>query len=119
MMNDSPFDDFVKQQFSSYNPDVPEHILENILANRKTKPKGFWVNWLNKGTIWLASLLLITGISGYYFISQQTSKEKNNIKIPDQVTNVFPSSSKNKIKNSKENKDDILNRDEQIIKNKK
>lgn len=114
-MNDSRFDEFVKRQFSNYAPDVPKHIVENIFAKRKLKPKGFWINWLNKGNILFASLLLVTGISIYYFISYQDKTEKpTNKNSIDQAAKNLPSLLN---KNIQENTKDKPNTDEPVNNN--
>ena len=74
MKNEFPFDDFIRGQFNNYTPDVPERIWKNIVAGRNTKPKGFWMNWLNAGNVFMISLILITAIMGYYFISSPQNK---------------------------------------------
>ena len=79
MKNEFPFDDFIRGQFNNYTPDVPERIWNNIVAERNTKPKGFWMNWLNAGNVLLISLILITASVGYYFIS--LPKDKLNITV--------------------------------------
>ena len=77
MKNEFPFDDFIRGQLNSYTPEVPERIWNNIVAERNTKPKGFWLNWLNAGNILLVTLILITAGVGYYFIA--SPKDKFNI----------------------------------------
>lgn len=73
MKENLPFDDFVKQQFSSYSPDVPAHIWENIRkAKRTSRPTGFWTIFTG-GKIVLIALLILTGAGGYYFISGNNS----------------------------------------------
>ena len=70
MRDQAPFDDFVKQQFKSYSPDVPAHIWENIVAKRNSRPTGFWFGRLGGGKLLLASLvLLIGGGASYYLFS--------------------------------------------------
>ena len=68
MMDQAPFDDFVKQQFKSYSPDVPGHIWENIVAKRSSRPKGFWFSRLGGGQILLASLVLLLGGGASYYL---------------------------------------------------
>ena len=78
MREDLPFDDFVNKQFSDYSPNVPAHIWENIIAKRKTKPKGFWINFLSGGNILIfTGILLIGGGASYFLISNHNSVNKN------------------------------------------
>jgi hypothetical protein len=69
MKENLPFDDFIKDQFSDYSPNVPAHILENIMAKRKSRPKGFWMNMLKGGNFFKLLLLLLVAGTGYYLIS--------------------------------------------------
>ena len=110
-MNELPFDNFVKRKFGNYTPDVPPHIAENIFAARKTKPKGFWFNWLSKGNIFV-SLLLITGAGGYYFISQPHSEKIRNKNLVHETSN-SSSSAKNGDINIQDKKEQSLKSDEQ------
>ena len=67
------FDDFVKEQFSNYSPEVPAHIWDNIVAARRTKPKGFWMNFFSGGKF-LALALMITAVGGStYFVLRNNS----------------------------------------------
>lgn len=67
-MNDNlPFDDFVKDQFSKYSPDVPERIWKNIAAKRNQKPKGFWMNMLKGNNLLMLSLLAVIAAGTCYF----------------------------------------------------
>jgi len=75
MKDNLPFDDFAKEQFSNYSPNVPEHIWENIIAKRKSKPKGFWVNMLSEGNLLILSLVLLIGGGSSYLL---LSSGKNN-----------------------------------------
>ena len=80
MREDLPFDDFVKKQFTDYSPNVPDHIWENIIAKRKSKPKGFWMNILSGGnTLVLSGILLIAGVTTFFLLSpnNNNSVDKN------------------------------------------
>lgn len=78
MREDLPFDDFVKKQFSDYSPNVPGHIWENIIAKRKSKPKGFWMNILSGGNILvLSGILLIAGVTTFFLLSPNNNNSVN------------------------------------------
>ncbi|MBL0183773.1 MAG: outer membrane beta-barrel protein [Chitinophagaceae bacterium] len=96
MSNSQQFDNYVKEQFNDYAPDVHPRIWENIAAhNERRKPVGFWYTLLNnKNKIFLAVLLLAisTGSGWWYFTKnsaspaiQQLSSEKNKPSIPQQT----------------------------------
>lgn len=80
MRENLPFDDFVKKQFSDYSPNVPAHIWENIIAKRKSKPKGFWMNMLSGGNlIILTAILLVGGGTTYFLVSSKHNPSGKNI----------------------------------------
>lgn len=80
MRENLPFDDFVKKQFNDYSPDVPAHIWENIIAKRKSKPKGFWINMLSGGKLLLlTTILLVGGGAAYLLISSNNNSANKNI----------------------------------------
>jgi hypothetical protein len=68
MRENLPFDDFVKQQFKGYSPDVPGHIWENIVAERRSRPKGFWVTMLSGRNLFLLTIVMIVGAGGSYYL---------------------------------------------------
>ena len=74
MRENLPFDDFVKKQFSDYSPDVPGHIWENIIAQRRSKPKGFWVGLLSGSNILILSLVLLVGGGASYLLLSSENK---------------------------------------------
>ena len=76
-MREKPFDEFVKGQFSGYSANVPGHIWENIIAKRKSKPKGFW-SMLRGSNLLILSLMLLIGVGTSYLI---LSSGKNNSSI--------------------------------------
>ena len=44
-MSKSALDDFFNKKLGNYNPDVPAHIWENIMAQKeKRRPVAFWLN---------------------------------------------------------------------------
>jgi hypothetical protein len=112
MKDNLPFDDFAKAQFSNYSPDVPAHIWENIIAKRKSKPKGFWANILSGGNLLILSFVLLIGGGTTYLLLSSTNKSssiKNNTTekniAADQTTQSINSSSE---KNITENKPGTL-----------
>lgn len=70
MTNNQQFDEHIREQFSSYSPDVHPRIWENIIAEReRRKPVGFWFTLFNnKGRLMLVGLLLAisTGATWVY-----------------------------------------------------
>ncbi len=59
MTNNSPFDDHIKKQFGNYQPEVPPHIWENIMAEKeKEKPAGFFFFLRNNKFIFISLVLL-------------------------------------------------------------
>ncbi len=64
------FDDFLKDSFSDYSPDVPPHIWENIAAGKKKKkPAGFW--WNERKALLIAAALLLVGGASYFLFNQK------------------------------------------------
>ena len=110
MSDNSPFDDLVKNQFAEYSPNVPAHILENIMAKTKTKPKGFWITILSAGNVLFFALLITAGVGGYYLLAP-----KNNFPAANNKNNTAKNFND---KNLKENKADateqIFSGDKQI-----
>ena len=85
MRENLPFDNFVKEQFNSYTPDVPGHIWENIAAaKRQTKPKGFWMNMFMGGNILLFAIILSVGGGAAYLL---LSPKTNNFSTEKHVAN--------------------------------
>ncbi len=81
-MREKPFDEFVKGQFSDYSANVPGHIWENIIAKRKSKPKGFWSMLSGSNLLILSLMLLIGGGTSYLILSSG----KNNTSIKNIIT---------------------------------
>jgi hypothetical protein len=74
-MSDKRFDDFFKQSFGDYSPEVPGHIWDNIAAQQKKKrPAGFWLNE-KKALLILAALLLLGG--GTYLLVAPKNDTQN------------------------------------------
>ena len=98
MINNSPFDDHIKKQFGNYRPEVPPHIWQNILAQKKErKPGGFLFNLRGKRFTLILLLLIATAGGALLFntiyknnsggkalsgdqssIAQTTIKDENN-----------------------------------------
>jgi len=73
-MSMNNFDDFLKDSFSGYSPDVPPHIWDNIAAQqKKKKPAGFWSNE-KKALLVLAALLFLGG-GAYWFFNQKENTQ--------------------------------------------
>ncbi|MBK7375948.1 MAG: hypothetical protein IPJ02_10415 [Chitinophagaceae bacterium] len=93
MNNSQQFDNYIKEQFSSYAPDVHPRIWENIAArNERRKPVGFWNS--NKTRLLLAGLFLAisTGTAWWYFnktavpVNTETASGKNSVPGNPQIT---------------------------------
>lgn len=103
MSSNLPFDDFVKKQFSDYSPDVPDRIWENIIAKRRSKPKGFWVNWLSGGNLLILSLVLLVGGGFSYYLLSKNNTDKKIVADKDvssQQKNIPPSQINNQTNNT-------------------
>lgn len=79
MRENLPFDDFVKEQFSEYSPNVPGHIWKNIIDKRKSKPKGFWVSMLSGKIVLISLIILMGGGTGWFLISSNNNSAADNI----------------------------------------
>lgn len=87
MREDLPFDDFIKDSFSDYSPNVPGHILENIMAKRKSGPKGFWISMLKGGNLLKLFLLVaVVGGTGYYLIFSSKNDSTNKSAAQNKTT---------------------------------
>jgi hypothetical protein len=103
MNSNTPFDDFVKKQFSDYSPNVPEHVWKNIIAKRRSKPKGFWINFLNVKNILILSAVLLTGGGIAYYLSSNKIENKNTIAAKnnsDSQKNISSSEKNNRTSNT-------------------
>lgn len=62
MTNHAPFDDHIKKKLANYEPDVPAHVWENILAQKdKKRPAGFWLFFQKHGMKMFWLMLLTAG----------------------------------------------------------
>lgn len=76
MSDNKQFDDFFKQSFSDYSPDVPPHIWEHIAAEKKKKRAGFF--WLTaKKPLLILAALLLAGTGA--FIAFHQKNDSHNI----------------------------------------
>lgn len=77
-MNNSPFDDHIKKQFGNYQPEVPPHIWENIMAEKKKRRPGAIVFGLSGKKIAVLLLLVIAGGIGtaVLFNNKQTNSQQ-------------------------------------------
>ncbi len=65
MNNNRQFDEYIKEQFSNFAPDVHPRIWENIIAEKdKKRPAGFWVSMFNSRNKLLLLGLIIALSSG-------------------------------------------------------
>ncbi len=66
MSDDKKLDSHLKNAFGNYSPDVPLHIWDNIMAERKKKkPVAFWMN--QKNLLGLSALLILLAAGGMVF----------------------------------------------------
>ncbi|MEP6675066.1 MAG: hypothetical protein ABJA78_07920 [Ferruginibacter sp.] len=83
-MSNQNFDDFVKNEFSTYTPDVPPHIWDNIAALRKKKKRpAFWLSFLNSRNILLLLALLTAGGGAAWWFSDHQNNTKDKITATD------------------------------------
>lgn len=74
MSDRKQFDDFFKQSFSDYSPDVPPHIWENIAAGKKKKKAAFF--WLTgKKTLLTIAAVLVAGVGGLILFNQKNQSQ--------------------------------------------
>ena len=90
MNSNRQFDDYIKEQFSNYAPDVHPRIWEKIIAEKdKKRPAGFWVSMFNNRNKLLLLGLIIALSSGgawlYYsndFRSEEITSNETKEKDP-------------------------------------
>ncbi|UAY52264.1 hypothetical protein [Ferruginibacter albus] len=80
MSNADNFDEHIRSEFSDFNPQVPRHIWDNIVAEReRRKPAGFWFNLFNnKAGMWAG--LIAAGVVGILLLAKN-----NNTSITDEL----------------------------------
>lgn len=73
-MSDKKLDEFFKESFSGYSPDVPAHIWENIAAGKKKKrPAAFWLN--NKAAVLLLAGIVLLGGGAYFAFNKKDNTQ--------------------------------------------
>lgn len=129
----SNFDDFTKKELGNYSPDVPPHIWDNIVAERKKKkpPYPFLYKLFNKQNLLLVAgiIALLTG-SFYIFNSdkktqltkndsatqQSSEKKQSEINALKKVPEDSPDNTdKNIVHNSIPSPGNVTNQDEVVI----
>ncbi len=89
MSNSQQFDEHIKEQFSSYMPDVHPRIWENIAARtERRKPVGFWFSLFNNKNKLLLLGLLIAISTGATWLYMHNGSLSANTKITDEKNNV-------------------------------
>ena len=74
MSDMTKMDEFLKESFSDYSPEVPPHIWENIAAERKKKRPGiFWLN--ERKALLILAALLLTGTGIYIALTQKNNSQ--------------------------------------------
>ena len=74
-MSKSALDDFFNKKLGNYNPDVPAHIWENIMAQKeKRRPVAFWLNPKYKKGLFFLLGILVLGTS--IFLLQHNNSTK-------------------------------------------
>jgi opacity protein-like surface antigen len=88
-MKNNLFDNFVKENFNGYKPDVPSHIWENIAAKKdRKKPFTFWITNNGKAAASLFFIIL-AGCIGYYLNTNNIAhKSVSNTPVDNKINNV-------------------------------
>jgi len=87
MMQNAPLDEHVKKRLGDYEPEVPPHIWENIMARKdKKRPFGLWLSlFQHKQRLLVAVLALV--ISGacitLFLYNKQSTKNISSIQLND------------------------------------
>ena len=95
MNNNQQFDNYIKDQFSTYLPDVHPRIWEKIAAEKdRRKPAGFLYTLLNnKNRLLFIGLLIALATGGtWYFITNPSTQVNSNTTAKQNIlrTNVQP-----------------------------
>src|SRR5882757_10582774 len=74
MNNNQRFDEHIKTQLSGLEPDVPAHVWENIIAERKKrKPVPFWASLLNSKNLLILFSILLAGLTTIWVVNKTGS----------------------------------------------
>ncbi len=73
MSESRKFDNFIKNEFSEYTPNISADIWDKIVAEReRRKPKGFWIRFVNSGAAFvLAGIVGVGAIGASYYYNTQ------------------------------------------------
>lgn len=97
-MNNAPFDEHIKDQFTGYEPPVPGHIWENIAREKdRRRPGAIW--WLGNKALLLLFITIATGASIIWYANQLKDKENIHLvkKIPGKENKLQAPSTTNTI----------------------
>ncbi|MEO7524200.1 MAG: hypothetical protein ABIT58_08905 [Ferruginibacter sp.] len=85
MTNNSPFDNQIKKQLGNYQPAVPPHIWEKIMAKKeKEKPAGFFFFLRNNKFIFIALAFLLIVVGGLLLNKTYNASRKTNLASSNQ-----------------------------------
>ena len=92
MNNNRHFDEYIKEQFGNYTPDVPPHIWEKIIAEKDRKrPVGFWVSMLsNRNKLLLLGLIIALSSGGAWLYYGKFSASKENTSVVADTKKIMP-----------------------------
>lgn len=82
MSGEHPFDEFAKNRFSNFEPEVPARIWDNIVAEKNRKPKGFWITWFTGTNLLVVIGVLLIASLGIYKVIDEDS--------PTSITKALP-----------------------------
>ena len=79
MNNNRQFDEYIKEQFSNFAPDVHPRIWENIIAEKdKKRPAGFWVSMFNgRNKLLLLGLIIALSSGGAWLYFNKNFSTSN------------------------------------------
>lgn len=117
MINNSPFDDHIKKQFGNYQPEVPPHIWENIMAEKeKRKPAGFLFGLSGKKVLLIAAVL-VAATAGVLFLNNSFFNHKNTDHSPEKTANTNAPAQDKIVNNNTSNNTDKSSNDTKKEKN--
>ncbi len=104
MNNNRQFDEYIKEQFNNYSPDVHPRIWENIIAKHiERKPVGFWFSLFNsKNNLLILGLLIAISSGGAWFYFSKYTNADNTYIATENIKNKtdFDNNNLNNEKNS-------------------